>query len=313
MPEVSTVHIDRALTNVSIQYPIGNLISNVLFPDISVQKKSDKYFIYDALRRDIAKMNTKRAPGAKAQETDFNVTTGNYSCDDHALSAIVPDEERENADAPLAPDIDKTEFLVRQLLTDQELDAKTKLDAGITATAAITNKWSNQQTGDPYDDIKNAILAVEDAIGTRPNTMALDSKVFEALINHPNILERFKYTGTTTDPSLASPKTIAEMFQLDLVVVARAFQNIAAEGQAKSITRIWDTTTYLGFVAPRVGLKVATLAGRMCWAPFQGSVNGWMIEKWREFKRKGDMIQASKYYDQHVIMADAGYRLTGCI
>ena len=50
MPEVSQVHIDAALTNVSVAYRNPDYIADIIAPQVAVRKQSDKYYIYDAER-----------------------------------------------------------------------------------------------------------------------------------------------------------------------------------------------------------------------------------------------------------------------
>ena len=45
MPDVSDVHVDSALTNVSVQYNANQFVSNRLLPVVPVGKQMGKYFI----------------------------------------------------------------------------------------------------------------------------------------------------------------------------------------------------------------------------------------------------------------------------
>jgi hypothetical protein len=312
MPEVSAIHIDAALTNLSVAYPTNNLISERLFPDVPVLKQSDKYYICDATRRAIAPTDTRRAPGTAAHEVDFDWTTGQYMCEGHALASVIPDEERANADPVIKPELDKTEFITEQVLTGQEIDCKAKLDASLTGamTSNPAGKWDDPVNGDPYADITLAINAIEDATGMQPNVMAMDIKVLRnGLKNHPDILDRIKYTGTSMAPAVVTPQAIAELFELEEVILATAFKNTAVEGQAAAITRIWGSDVYLAYRAPRPGLKQISLGYRMVWSPFSGAVRGWQVNKARLDLRHSDWIEISKYYDQKIVTATAGYRL----
>lgn len=310
MPNVATVHQDAALTNLAIGYASGNLISERLYSDLPVNKRSDLYYIFDAARRAVnSNENVQRAPGAAAREVDFAVTTGSYICADHALKAIVPDEEKENADPVIRPMIDKTEFLVQQLLTNQEVALAAALVAGVTATSDPTNEWDDYTNGDPAADMLLAINTIEDAIGIKPNVCAMDSKVWRAVKSHPDILERIKYTGTAANPAVASPQGFAELFELDELIVGSAFKNTAIEGQTANISRIWGSDVYLAYRPPNPGLKIPALGYRFVWRPFSGSLRGWMVRQWRDNERRGDLVEVSKYYDQKVTLAAAAYRL----
>lgn len=311
MPEISTIHQNQALTNLAIAYPMQGYIAPNLVPDVMVQKRTDLYYIFDATRRAIALQNTKRSPGAEATLVDFDVTSDNYRCEDHALSAMVPDEERENADPIFQPMIDKTEFLIEQVLLDQEIGLKTALDAALTGsmTSDPTNEWDDYTNGDPMADINLAINTIEDATGFKPNRIAMDSKVFRAVRNHPDILDRLKYTGTPGAPAVVTAAALAQVFDIEQVIVGLVTKNTSAKGAAASLSRVWGSDVYVCYQPPRPGLKIPALAYRMTWRPFSGSRFGWMVTSWREEKRKADQVQVDKYYDQKVALAACGYRL----
>lgn len=45
MPTVNDVHLDSAMTQISIAYKNGAYIASQIFPVVPVAKKSDKYFV----------------------------------------------------------------------------------------------------------------------------------------------------------------------------------------------------------------------------------------------------------------------------
>ena len=45
-PTVRDVHIDRAMSNMSVGYRNQNYIAEQVFPRVPVQKKSDYYFVF---------------------------------------------------------------------------------------------------------------------------------------------------------------------------------------------------------------------------------------------------------------------------
>ena len=121
MPEATQVHIDAALTNVSVAYKNTAFIADELAPVVGVRKQFDRYFIHDAEREVFRSTDDKRAPGAEANEIDFALSTDSYAAEDHALTSVIPDEERDNADPPFQPNIDRTEFLTDKILLNKEI------------------------------------------------------------------------------------------------------------------------------------------------------------------------------------------------
>src|SRR3989304_2040666 len=101
-PTAQQVHIDQPLTNISIAYLPGDFIAGMVFPNVPVQKQSDKYFIYtkaDWLRREAG----VRAPGTRARRGDYGLSTAQYACLERAIAKGVPDQVVANADQPLRP------------------------------------------------------------------------------------------------------------------------------------------------------------------------------------------------------------------
>ena len=91
-PTRRDVHVNTPLTNLSIAYRNENYVGpDFLFPRVPVNKLSDLYWVFDrgAWFRDLA---APRAPGTRAKEADYFLSTGSYLCLEYALSHVIPDE-----------------------------------------------------------------------------------------------------------------------------------------------------------------------------------------------------------------------------
>ncbi len=64
-----------------------------------------------------------------------------------------------------------------------------------------------------------------------PNKLTLGYDTFLALKEHPDLLERVKYTGSTANPAQVNEKVLAELFGVDEVKVLYAAYNAAEDGQ----------------------------------------------------------------------------------
>jgi hypothetical protein len=146
LPNVAQAKIDVALSQFSLGYRNNALVGELLFPRVSVARQSDKYYKFGREVQILA-AGTLRAAGAAAQRVDLTVSTDSYFCDDHALSAVIPDEERSNY---MAGDIeqDKTKLLTANLLLDEEKEIAdfaadtTNYAAGNSVTLAGASQWS---------------------------------------------------------------------------------------------------------------------------------------------------------------------------
>jgi hypothetical protein len=311
MPEPSQVHVDAALTAVSVAYRNPEYAADAVAPPVPVRKQSDKYFVYDAEREWMRPSPDRRSPGAEANEVNFSVSTDNYFCDDHALEAAIPDEERDNADPAIQPDIDRTEFLTEKIALNREIALAGALaQAGGVPGAALSGEdlWDNPDSN-PFAVFAEARASV--LLGTQrlPNLLLLSSPVFEVLRNHPAVVERIKHTsaGIVTEDLLAQLAGVAR------VVVGRAYKNTAARGQAPVMVPVWGRHAYFLHVAARPGLKQISGVYTFVWTGASGGTDGTVVERWREPRRKADMIRVQKYYDHKIVAPAAIYRVSDAV
>jgi hypothetical protein len=117
-PTSTDVHVNAPLTNISIAYlqDASNFIASQVFPDVPVNKQSDRFYTYDRgnFNRDEAE---KRAPGSESAGGGYTIdNTPTYFCDVWAFHKDIPDQVRDNSDAVLDPDREGTEYTTQKLL-----------------------------------------------------------------------------------------------------------------------------------------------------------------------------------------------------
>lgn len=306
MPEVSQVHIDAALTNVCVAYSNPNFVADAIAPPVAVRKQSDRYFIYDAERERFRSSNDRRAPGAEANEVDFALSDDGYYCEDHALESVIPDEERENADPPIQPEIDRAEFLMEKILVNKEIELANRIQTGSDIpgeTLSGTDQWSDYDNSDPVAEVEEHKATIQEAVQVIPNTLVMAYDVYTKVRLHPSVTSRTQYLQM----GIAGPDTLAQLFDVERVLVARALKNVAAPGQTASLSYVWGKNAFLCYIPPRPALKRVAFAYSFIWTMAPGSVSGHVVEVWRENRRKADMIRVQRYYDQKVIAAGAIY------
>ncbi len=312
MPDVTQVHHDVALTNVSVAYKNSAFIASEIAPEVLVRRQSNKYFVFDPDRESLRSTDDQRSPGAEANEVNFDLSSDSYYCDDHALESVIPDEERENADSPLQPEIERTEFLADKILLNQEINLATLLrDDSLMPghdIASAGNRW-DQDTIDPVDDIETARTAITASTQTIPNVLVLPFEVYQKVRNNPKITDRVAYSRM----GVFGPTELAQLFDVERVLVPRAVRNTAAMGQSPVLENIWGKDALLLHVPPRAGLKIVTPALTFVWGQATGSLRGTSVQTWREERRKASMIRVQKYYDQKLVAPSAGYLITNAI
>jgi hypothetical protein len=302
-PTMHDVHLQAALSQISIGYRNESYIADQVFPIVPVAKQSDYYFIFNKGQwfRDIA---AKRSPGTRAQRADYSITTASYICLNYALAKQVPDEVRENADNPLRPDVEATEFVTDALMRSYENRVATIITTCANWASASTpgTVWSSD-TSDPLGDIDIAVDAVIKLTGRMPNTGIMSWGVWKELKNHPDLLDRVKYTRPGAQPQ---PGDLAGWFGLDKVLVSHALVDSSVEDATSSLAYIWGSMFWVGYVAPNAALMV----------PSAGYTLEWMnreTRRFREDQERADVIEVSEWRDEVITASDAGGGFYGVV
>lgn len=301
-PTQQQVHLDTALTNISVAYRNANYIAETIFPNIPVQKQSNKYFIFTKSDwfRDEA---TYRAPGTRAQRVDYNLSSSNYLCAEWAIAKGVPDEVVENADTPLRPIAEAAEYVTDKMYLRKEI-----LVAGIvfgnsqwSSSATPGVLWSND-TSDPIGDVNTALDTVRQAIGRDPNKGVIGAGLWRHLVKHPDLIDRIKGAAGPGSPAVLTMQTIAALFELEQIVVGKAVKDTGAEGAAASRSYVWGNHMALCYTSGTPSLN----------SPSAGYVFQWQaraVNRYREEQEHQDVVEVTENFDQKLVAADAGYLL----
>lgn len=317
MPDRSDLHIDKALTNMSVQYlqDESNFIAGQVFPMVPVQKQSDRYFVYkkeDWFRDDAQ----ERAPGTESAGGDYDIdNTPTYFCRKYAFHKDVFEEDRANADDPLTPDEDAVAFVTDKILLNKENNwARTFFKTGVwgtdlqgaaTAAAGQVVYWDDYANSSPIEDITAASTAQAEVTGKRPNTIVMGRRAYDALKNHPDFLDRVKYT----QKGVVTTDLIAQMFDVDRVLVANAIQNTAKKGQQAAMSFILGNHVLLCYTTNAPRLKTATAGYTFVWTGLMGSnALGGRINRFSmpQLGIGTERIECELAYDMKVIAADMG-------
>lgn len=307
MPQLSQLHVDQPLTEISILYANANedFISDLVVPEVPVNKRSDKYFVYsnDHLRvRD-----SLRRPGSEANEVDYSVSTDAYYCEEYALRDIVLDDEVAIADMPLQVEVDTTELLTYNLMLSEEAATATLLttNTNLTSYSALsgTSQWDDYINSTPLTNLKTAKTSVRAGILRAANTFIVPYEVGLVLADHPSIKQLVQYT----DPNALGTTGLPPVVRGLRVVEAATMQNTANEGQTQSLSSVWGKNAIVAFINPAPRIKSLALAYHFVAPDATTGVRGWAVRKYREDKRRGDMVEVSKLWANKIIAAGAGY------
>jgi dihydrofolate reductase len=324
MPNRADVHIDKALTNISVKYmqDPASFIAGQVFPTVPVKKQSDRYFVY--LREDWFRDEAReRAPGTESAGGDYDIdNTPTYFCRKYAFHKDIVEEDRANSDDPLTPDEDAVSFVTDKLLLNKENKwAATFFQAGIWAFDKAGGAqggggdfvyWDDYTNSTPIEDMTEYATEQSEVTGKRPNTLVMGRRAYDALKNHPDFLDRVKYT----QKGVVTTDLIAQMFDVERVLVANAIQNTAAKGQAADMSFIMGNHVLLCYTTASPALKTATAGYTFVWTGLMGAnALGGRINRFAmpQLGIGTERIECEMAYDMKVVAADMGTFLLNAV
>jgi len=319
-PTPGDVHVNQPLTNISIAFlqQARNFIADRVFPNIPVQMQSDRYYTYDRgfFNRDEMEV---RAENAESAGSGFEVdNTPNYFAPVYAYHHDISDQRRANADSVLRPDREATELVSHKALIKREklwvskyfADSIWTFDYDGVASSPSTNEvlqWSDDNST-PIEDVTAAKTDVLGITGFEPNKLVLGQEVFDALKNHPDIVDRVKYGQTVGSPAMITVNALAALFEVDEILIMKAIENTAAEGATNAHQFIGGKRALLVYAAPNPGIMVPTGGYTFSWAGYLGAAaNGQRIKRFRMESRSSDRVEIEMAFDQKLVSADMGF------
>lgn len=296
LPTPRDVHIDAALTDLSIAYrQDAPAYADRIFPRVTVMKQSDKYFIWD--KGDMQRRNVKkRAAGTKFERASMRLTTDQYYSEQYALEHPIPDEVRRNSDPAVDAERTGTQFLVDQHNLEKDYTwASTYMNASAGWTSgSVTAKWE-QSTGVPVTDVEywKHLIRAQLGASTRHRWVGVCGSIVKAkLMGNAQIRNSTIYV--TQGTSSAIEQSIAAVLGLDDLVVFDRIYNTAAEGKTASYSNMVDDDFLLVAVPTGPALDTPSAGYIFEWDDGNGTI---YTEMYRDESTKSDILRTIGYWD----------------
>jgi hypothetical protein len=307
LPTISQVHVQAALTDLSIAYrQDAPAVSDILFPRVSVNKQSNKYYVWN--KGDMWRAEArKRAPAADFARVGIRVSTDNYSAEQFALEYLIADEISANADAGIDIESTATMYLVDQLNLQKDLSFAADFftaSSGWTS-GTVSTAWDTVATGTPVTNITNAVLAIKRALGASNQHRIIGlggTKILNALITSDQVRDRTKYVQAGTYQGLQA--ALAPVLNLDELIISTREYNTAKEGRTASYSPVFDNDFLVVAVPRNPGLSTPAAGYTFAWD--ENGRGDMYVETYREEPKKSDVVRAVCYYDQKQTGADLG-------
>lgn len=295
--------IQPELTAVAIAYRNRKMIADEVLPRVTVGSQEFKY-----TKTSVAQAFTQAddTVGRKSQpnQVSWSEDDETASTVDHALDDPIPQADIDNAPAGQDPRKKSVEFVTNLIELNREVRTASLVfnaasyGANNKTTLSGTSQWSAFDDSNPVD----AILGALDSMIMRGNIFVLGRAVATKLFTHPKLCKAV--FGNNTDAGIVTRRQLAELFELDAVLVGEGWVNTAKRGQAVSMQRVWGKHAALMYRDQLADASRGTTFGFT--AQFGGRIAGSVPDK-DIGMRGGERVRAGESVKEVITAGDLGY------
>lgn len=298
------VKVDKFLSALAVKYENAEFKGNMLFPEYAVTKESDKYRIF---KKDGWFTGApKKADGSITEEATLSYDEGTYSTYERAIKDIVTDRAVQNADAPVRPKVDTTNFLTEKISLSQELDqwllavgTSGLNQSGYRTVLTPTTAWVNGTAPDILGDLSLITVNISKAIGRRPNSLFMTTQIAEAVSLDDKIVEILKLRSSAMVTDTGLPATLRGM-RIELV---DALYNTSDPGLTEAYDYILGTNVIVAWINAAHPLTFGrTFVSKR-----------FLVRRWYDADREGEFIKINKVYSPKIMSLSSGWILTNVV
>lgn len=239
--------IQQELTAIALAYRNERYISDEVMPRTPVPGRE---FKWQQFNRDEMFTVPETQVGRKGEpnEVQFSGTETPSFVYDYGLDDVVPNEDIASAPAGYDPLGRATEgvaeliALAREVRVAAQVTTLTNYPTDRRSTLSGTSQWSDFTNSDPY----TAIMTAMDSMLMRPNVMVIGRLAWSKLRVHPKITAAIapssngNSSATTNDRGMpASAQAVADLLEIDRILVGESWVNTAKPGQTANLQRVW--------------------------------------------------------------------------
>jgi hypothetical protein len=195
------------------------------------------------------------------------------------------------------------------------------------ASAPSTNQflqWNNTSST-PIENLRALKTLVHLAGGEIPNKLVMGQQVWDILIDHPDFIDRVKYgqtgDGSRPKPSVANLQIMAQILELDQVLVMGAIYNTAGQDDTNAIDTQAESNAFIGgknallvYAPPSPGLMIPSAGYTFSWTGMYGNgPAGQRVKTFRMEHLEADRVEMEMSYTQQLVSAALGAFISGIV
>src|SRR5262245_20220652 len=308
LPSFAQVHaVDVPLSNISqaiIQDEMLYGVSRQVFPVVNVSTQSNRYYVWD--QKDFFRTDArKRASGAESAGSGLRTSLDSYVCDVWASHMDIGQQELANADSGIDLYRGATLKVTRDILIQEDIDwASTFFVTGVWNSSAgpVNGAWELTNST-PIEDMRARCYTMAQNTGFRPSDLTLGANTYKRLQDHPDLLDRIKYTQR----GVVTPDLLAAVLDLRAVRVLFGVQNSATEG-ASSGTFAFNAGNHalLTYAPSAASLFVASAGYTFNWSGLSNADFPIAMTRFEIRERAVERVEGQAAFDNKLVASVLG-------
>ena len=163
----------------------------------------------------------------------------------------------------------------------------------------MSPKWGSAGST-PIADIRTQLRSIKKQTGFRGNKVAMGETTWDYLQDHPDFLDRIKYTQT----AVITTGLFAAVLGVDEVLIGGAVINTANEGATDSLDFLFGDNVLCVYAPPRAGLLTPAAGYTFNWT---GLVGGFLrVLRFRLEWLKSDRVEGEMAFALKQVAAKLG-------
>lgn len=290
--------VDEVLTNVARGYSNNNFIGTNLFPVVTVNKEGGKIPQFNAEAFKV--YTTERAIRSKSNRiSPEGRSTIDFALTEHDLE--YPMDYRE-----IDEDITNLELHATMVVTEgiklrlekmiADLSQNENNFNGNYAILSSTDKFTNPSSN-PFLIIDQGREAVRSKIAREPNTIVIGSATYNALKNHPLVLDRISFS----QHSVMTPDLLQTLLDFDNLLIGKSvFVN-----DSNQFVDVWQDNVILAYI-PQAQSNIARNVYEPSFAYTLQKKNFPVVDKYTE-AGKVSVIRCTDIFVPKIVGPDAAF------
>jgi hypothetical protein len=305
--------LDSVLTAIAIAYrnPMTSYIADLVLPRVPVGAEEFRYLKH-TLADGFTVPDTRIGRKSEPNQVDFSATEVTAKTTDYGLDDLVPQQDIDAAPPNYNPLGRAIEGVTDLILLDREIRAAglvfnaANYAAANKVTLSGTSQWS-----DPASDPIAAVMEAMDTMVIRPTHLVLGRAVWTKLRRHAKVVETVLATGAGSNAvGQVAREQVAEVLELQGILVGEGWVNSAKKGQAASLARVWGKHASLACINPQADTNRGMTFGLT--AQFGTRIAGQIPEP-KKGLRGSTLVRAGESVVELLTANDLGYLFTNAV